>query len=548
MRKLSLFFPVLILILFSTCNQMKEKVDLVVYNTKIYTVDNKFSIAESFAVKDGKFYDVGTNEDILGKYTSDITFNAVGLTVYPGFIDGHCHFYYYGMGILLNADLTGTSSFNEILKILKEHQKNKQGEWLIGRGWDQNDWEIMKFPDKEKLDKLFPDTPVFLTRIDGHAALVNSKALEKAGITKNTKIKGGKIIIKDGEPSGILIDNAIEMVSSIIPKPDRTQKENALLTAQKNCFPVGLTSIVDAGLPMETIKIIDSLHKSGKLKMRINAMLSSEDEKFEENIEKGIIKTPRLTVRSIKLYSDGALGSRGAMLKEPYSDDKNNRGFLVKDVEYYHKICKKAYKNGLQVNTHAIGDSAIKFMLLTYGEILKDTNDLRWRIEHSQIVDTCDFKLYKKYSIIPSIQATHATSDMYWAEYRLGKERMKGAYAYKDLLEQNGWLINGTDFPIENINPIYTFYASVVRNDLDGYPEDGFQMENALSREEALRSMTIWAAKGSFEENEKGSIEKGKLADFVALTHDIMKIPEEKIPDVKVVRTYINGEAVFAYK
>ncbi|MCD4773542.1 MAG: amidohydrolase [Bacteroidales bacterium] len=548
MRKLFLFLPVLILLLFSACNQMKEKVDLVVYNTKVYTVDNEFSVAESFAVKDGKFYDVGTNEDILSKYSSDKNYNAVGLVIYPGFIDGHCHFFHYGMGILRNADLTGTSSFNEILEILKEHQKNNQGEWLIGRGWDQNDWGIMKFPDKEKLDKLFPDTPVYLVRIDGHAALVNSKALEKAGITKNTKISGGEIFIKNGEPTGILIDNAIELVSSIIPKPDRLQKEEALLSAQKNCFLVGLTSIVDAGLPMTTIKLIDSLQKSGELKMRINAMLSSEDEKFEENIKNGIIKTPRLTVRSIKLFSDGALGSRGAMLKKPYSDDEDNCGFLVKDTEYYNKMCKKAYDNGFQVNTHAIGDSAVKFMLLTYGEILKDTNDLRWRIEHSQIIDTADINLYNKYSIIPSIQATHATSDMYWAEYRLGKNRMKGAYAYKYLFEQNGWLINGTDFPIEKINPMYTFYASVVRKDLEGYPEDGFQMENALSREEALKSMTIWAAKGSFEENEKGSIEKGKLADFVILTHDIMKIPEVKIPDVKVVRTYINGEAVFAYK
>ena len=548
MRKIFLFYPILILILFSACNQMKEKVDLVVFNTKVYTVDKNFTIAQSFAVKDGKFYDVGTNEEILGKYTSNITYNAVGLTIYPGLIDGHCHFYYYGLGILRNADLTGTESFNEVLETLKVHQKNNQEKWLIGRGWDQNDWKISEFPDKDELDKLFQDIPVYLTRIDGHAALVNSKALEKAGITKNTKINGGDIIIKNGEPSGVLIDNATELVSALIPKPDRFQKENAFLTAQKQCFQVGLTSIVDAGLPMETIKIIDSLQKSGKLKMRINSMLGSDDEDFIKNIEAGTYKTPRHTVRAVKLFSDGALGSRGAMLKKPYSDKKSNRGFLVKDTKYYQNICKKAFENGFQVCTHAIGDSAVKFMLMTYGEILKDTNDLRWRIEHSQIVDPADFYLYHKYSIIPSIQATHATSDMYWAEQRIGKERMKGAYAYQYLLKQNGWLINGTDFPIENINPMLTFYASVARKDVKGYPENGFQMENALSREEALKSMTIWAAKGSFEENEKGSIEIGKLADFVVLTKDIMEIDEEKLPDVKVVRTYINGETVFSHK
>lgn len=547
MRK-SYISILLLIIILASCNQMKEKVDLVVYNTKVYTVDSEFNIAQSFAVKNGKIYDVGTNSEILDRYTARKTFNAVGLTVYPGFIDGHCHYYHYGLGKIRNADLAGTKSFDQILDTLMKHQNTNKAQWLIGRGWDQNDWEVMEFPDKEKLDMLFPETPVFLKRIDGHAALVNSKALELANINKNTKISGGEILIKNEEPSGVLIDNAIGLVSRIIPIPDRSQKEDALLTAQEDCVIVGLTSVVDAGLPIKTIKLIDSLHVSGKLKMRINAMLSSEDESFETNIENGIIKTPRLTVRSIKLYADGALGSRGALLKKPYFDDKDNFGFLIKKPDFYKNICEKAYNNGFQVCTHAIGDSAVKFMLQTYGRILKDTNDLRWRIEHSQIVDPVDFNLYNKYSIIPSIQATHATSDMYWAEYRIGKERMKGAYAYKDLKSQNAWLINGTDFPIEKINPMLTFYASVARKDLEGYPENGFQIENALSREDALKSMTIWAAKGSFEEKEKGSIEIGKLADFVVLTDDILKIPIEKIPDVKVVRTYINSEAVFAFK
>ncbi len=333
-----------------------------------------------------------------------------------------------------------------------------------------------------------------------------------------------------------------------IPESSIEEKTRGLVEAQENCFSVGLTSIADAGLKVDVIKLIDSLNKDGILDIRIYAMLDTDKEGWEEFMDQGIFKNDKLNVRSVKLYADGALGSRGALLLEPYSDDPGNFGLLINEPSYYRDVCNSAYKKGYQVNTHAIGDSAVRMMLRIYGDILKDTNDLRWRIEHSQVVHPDDLHLFRKYSIIPSVQATHATSDMYWADERLGQERIKWAYANKDLLEQNGWLPNGTDFPIESINPLYTFYASVFRKDLDGYPEQGFNMENALSREEALRSITIWASMNAFEELEKGSIEKGKLADFVVMDEDIMTIAESEIPLLKVNKTYLSGEKVYQRK
>ncbi|MFP4471918.1 MAG: amidohydrolase [Bacteroidales bacterium] len=523
-----------------------EKADLILTNARIYTVDDNFTVAEAMAVKGGKILATGTAGEITGRYEASQTLDMTGKPLYPGFIDAHCHFYGYGLGLLKRADLVDTKSFDEILDIVRAHHvKFPSAFWIEGRGWDQNDWPVKEFPTKEKLDELFPENPVILTRIDGHAALVNSKAMELAGITADTKVEGGDVIMKNGEPTGVLIDNAIELVTDIIPEPDEEQMAEALLVAQKNCFAVGLTGVHDAGLVKKEIDVIDSLNKSGDLKMRMYVMLTPTDENFENFVHQGIYKTDHLNIRSIKLYADGALGSRGARLLEDYSDDPGNTGLILRTPDSIRDICKTAYEKGFQVCTHAIGDSANRLMLQLYGEALKGNNDRRWRIEHVQIVAPEDFDLFGKYDIVPSSQPTHATSDMYWAGDRIGPERMKGAYAYKQLLEQTGWIPLGTDFPIENINPLYTFYAAVVRKDLKGWPENGFQTENALTREETLRGMTIWAAKAAFEENEKGSLEPGKMADFVVLEKDIMEIPGEELPHVKVLQTFVGGEEVF---
>ena len=535
-----------IIFLFS-CNTSKQSADLLVYNTNIYTVDSSFSVANAMVIKNGKIIDIGMNADIKDKYISTQSIDLKGKYIYPGFYDAHCHFYGYGTNLIKRADLKETKSFDEILQIIQDfNSKNPNNPWLEARGWDQNDWELKEFPDNTKLDELFPNKPVFLIRIDGHAALVNSKALELAKIDKNTIIDGGEIKLKNGKPTGILIDNAVDLIYNTIPDPNNEMKIKALMQAQDSCFKVGLTTVDDAGLEYDLIMLIDSLQKAKQLEMQIYAMLSATKSNLELFVKNGIYKTDKLNVRSIKLYADGALGSRGALLLEPYTDKPLEQGLQLTSNEVFDSICAFANANNYQVNTHAIGDSAVRFVLHYYAKHLKQKNDKRWRIEHSQIVNNNDFDKYGEYNIIPSIQPTHATSDMYWADERVGNERLKGAYAYQQLLQQNAWLPNGSDFPIESINPLFGFFAAVARQDHKNYPENGFQSENALTREQALKAMTIWAAKSNFEENEKGSLEINKKADFVVLGKNLMEMDINEVPKLKVEATYIAGKKVYS--
>jgi len=543
------YITVLLLLINLFCKAQKT-VDDIFHHGVIYTVDSSFKIAEAFAVDKGKIVAVGSNDEILKNYTSSSITDLKGKPVYPGFIDAHCHFYNYGLG-LNNADLVGTKSFQEVIDIIVKHAKEHPTEWVLGRGWDQNTWAIKEFPDKEILDSLFPNTPVFLTRIDGHAAIVNQEALNRANVNILTNVSGGVIVKKKLDNglsilTGVLVDNAVDLVKKVIPPPNKKEQEQALKKAEENCFAVGLTTIDDAGLDKQVIDLIDEMQKNNSLKMRVYAMLKASKENMDYYFKQGKYKTDRLDVRSVKLFADGALGSRGACLLTPYKDKPEQQGFLLQTPEYYKDIIKQCYQHGFQVNTHCIGDSAVRFILHSYAEQLKGKNDLRWRVEHAQVVNKDDFNLFGKYSIIPSVQPTHATSDMYWAEDRLGKERLKGAYAYQQLLQQNHFIANGSDFPVESINPLFGFYAGVVRKDQKNYPKDGFQIENKISRKEALKGMTIWAAFSNFEENEKGSIEPGKFADFVILNQDIMKIDEKELYKVKVYQTYVAGFLVYS--
>ncbi len=542
MTKFILLFNLLsINILFA----QKAKVDLVVHNAHIYTVNNNFDKAEAFAVKGAKIVAVGASNDILKKYIAPKTVDAGGKTILPGLIDAHAHFYGYG-STLQTVNLVGTQSWDDILDKCQAFAKQNTEGWLMGRGWDQNDWDVKEYPTKEKLDALFPKRPVILTRVDGHGAICNQVALDLANITAGQTLVGGEIVTKNGVLTGVLVDNAIGLVRSKIPQPTEKQDRQALLGAQKNCFAVGLTTVVDCGLNYQTVELIEKMNAEKALKMRLYVMLSDGRDNYAYLFKRGIMKTDWLNVRSFKLYADGALGSRGACLLHPYADRANHFGFLLKDKNYYEAVMSKiAEHEGMQACTHAIGDSANREILRIYGSILRGSNDRRWRIEHAQVINELDFDLFKKYSIVPSVQPTHATSDMYWAVERLGKEAEKGAYAFKRLLNQNGWIPLGTDFPVEDINPILTFYAAVVRRDAKNYPEGGYQMENALSREETLRGMTIWAAKASFEEHEKGSIEVGKFADFIMLNQDIMTVAPTDILKTKVLTTYLGGEKVF---
>ncbi|WBL26439.1 amidohydrolase [Zunongwangia sp. HGR-M22] len=538
------FFTILILAIgLYSCNS-KQKVDLIVTNAKIYTVDEGFSIAEAFAVKDGKFEAIGTTSEITSGYVAQKTVDAEGKAVYPGFIDAHAHFYRLGLQQQM-VNLVGTKRFEDVVARIVEFQQKNGKDFITGGGWDQNDWENKEFPTKDTLDRLFPDTPIAISRIDGHALLVNQAALDKAGITKETTFEGGDIEQKNGELTGIIVDNPMQLIFDAQPEPSLEDIALALLTAQKMCFEYGLTTVVDAGIDRDVIELMDSLQKHDDFKMRIYAMISNTEENLNYYLDKEPYKSDRLNVRSVKFYGDGALGSRGAALKEEYSDRHGHFGALLSPIEDFKKVAARVANSKYQLNTHAIGDSANYVVLKTYDSLLKNEADRRWRVEHAQIIDEDDFKYFSK-NIIPSVQPTHATSDMYWAEDRLGEDRLKeGAYAYKKLLNKAGLVALGTDFPVEKVSPFLTFYASVARKDIDNYPEDGFMIEEALSREETLKGMTIWAAYANFEENEKGSIEKGKFADFIILNENIMEVDVTEIPDIKVIGTYVGGEKVF---
>ena len=531
----------LFIIIFSLA--CEKKVDLIVHNAKVYTSDDNYNDITSFVVDEGRVIEVG-GEELIEKYKSVSVVNARGLPIFPGFIDSHCHLLSLGLK-QFEVDLKGTRSFEEIIIKLKNYSSNKKLSVLRGAGWDQNDWDIKDLPNKDSLDILFPNIPVVLSRIDGHAMLVNQKALDMAGITIKTKSTGGEILRRNDKLTGLIIDKPMELIEGIIPRYTKDEKIKALKTAQKICFENGITTVDEAGLLKSDILLIDSLQKNKLFDLRVYAMVANEKKSLEYFFKNGPMRNDRLNVNSIKVYADGALGSRGAALKNSYSDKKNHNGSIIVSTDSIKKLAIKALNHGFQMNTHAIGDYANSEVLKIYNNILSNESDPRWRIEHAQVISDEDFANFNE-KIIPSVQPLHATSDMYWAEERLGELRIKGAYAYKDLLDWSGRLALGTDFPVEEVSPISTFYAAVSRKDLNQYPADGYQYENALSRREALLGMTIWGAYANFEDSLKGSISPGKYADFVILDRDIMEIDTDRILSARVVATILNGEIVYS--
>lgn len=535
---------VVCLIIIVACQKEKPQVDAIVINGNIYTVNESFDKAEAFAIKDGKFLEIASALELQEKYTADTIIDAKGQTILPGLIDAHCHFLTLGQ-LQQQVNLVGTTSFDDMIKRVLDFQNENNMPFIKGRGWDQNDWKNKEMPDKTLLDKLFPNTPVALTRIDGHASFCNQAALDLGNVTVNSTIEGGEVEIKNGKLTGILFDNAEQLVMDNWPKPSKKQLIDAFLKAQDICFQNGLTTLSDAGPDIFTmpwtdkINLIDSLQKAGDLSIRLYMMVPGTQENLDYYLNKGVIKTDRLHVRSFKFYADGALGSRGALLKEPYTDKPHAYGLPVMSFEMIENAAQRIANSEYQMNTHAIGDSANHQVLLTYKNALQTKPNRRWRIEHAQVVAQEDFKYFD--AIMPSIQPTHATSDMYWAEDRIGNERIKGAYAYKQLLKTYGKVALGTDFPVEEVNPFLTFYAATSRQDLKQYPEGGFQIENGLSREEALKGMTIWAAYSNFEETEKGSIEVGKFADFIIINQDIMEVEIHKVPKTRVLQIFVGG-------
>jgi predicted amidohydrolase YtcJ len=532
-----------ILFLFPSC--INQRVDLIVHHAQIFTVNNEFSVAEAMAIQDGKIVAIGTNDDILKEYKSDSVVNANGASVYPGFIDAHAHFLGYGQS-LYTVDLMFVPTWDEAIARVKDFAAKHPGTgWIKGRGWDQNRFPGKQFPTNALLNELFPDRPVLLERVDGHAGIANNFALQLAGVKPGQSMEGGQFLMQDGKLTGLLVDNAVGVVDKMMPTATTEDYKNWLISAQQNCFATGLTTITDCGLSPSDIDQVDALQKSNDLKMRLYVMLSDKPESYTSKyFTDGGYVTDRLSVKGIKVYSDGALGSRGACLLQHYTDKPGWSGFLLSSQAHFDSIAAKLINTDFQMCTHAIGDSANRTILNVYAKYLKGKNDKRWRIEHAQIIHPSDFHLFGENSIVPSVQPTHATSDMYWAGDRLGAERLKGGYAFKQLLDENGWLPLGTDFPVEEINPFKTFLAAVARQDSKGFPAGGFQMENALTREQTIRGMTIWAAKANRMEKQVGSLEVGKKADFIILDKNLMKVPTDSILQIKVKRTYLNGARV----
>ena len=528
---------------FQSCT-MKTKVDLIGINGVVYTVDSAFSVAEAFAVKDGKFVYVGSNNEVLEKYSASDTVDFKGGAVYPGLIDAHCHLLELGQN-LMSADLRGCRSLEEVVERVKDfYNRHPNLRLITGAGWDQNLWPDKSFPDNTLLNSAFPDIPVCLSRIDGHAVLANDAAIRAMGYDINDKsLTKGEYKVKNGRFSGIFMENMCVRFKTDLSPVKADSLSDVLLEAQKECFRYGLTSVCDAENEYPTLQALLALAEDGRLKLKVDAWPLPTEENFEKVDKPFTFKNVK--VDTYKLYRDGALGSRGSLLKEDYSDMPGTKGLEFYACERFRKYCEWCHEHGFRVATHCIGDSAVASALDVYAEFLKGPNDLGWRIEHAQTVADEDIDKFRQYSVIPSVQPTHCTSDMFWAKDRLG-DRIRTGYRYKDLLNQLGWIPSGTDFPIESVNPIYTFFAAVYRKNLEFKPEEGFQMENALTKEEALRSMTVWAARSTGEETLKGSIEPGKAADFITTNIDFYIAEEKKVPETVVTGTWINGEKVFS--
>lgn len=530
-----------IMIVLSSC--MKgQKVDLVIHNAKIHVMDDANSVHEAMAIRDGKIVEVGPERQILNKYRSDEEIDALGKDVYPGLTDAHGHLLMYA-NQKLGVDLTGAKSMEEVIYRCEKHLAKSTNKFLIGNGWDQSLWDNDSMPNNKKLSKTFPNIPVILYRVDGHAALVNECLWKKATVS-NMTVDGGQICLEKGVPNGLLIDNAINLVSKHVPKYSLKQVESAILDIQEELFQYGITGVHEAGIENKHIGMFKSMVSKGKLKLEVYAMLMNSKENQAFASKNGPYRYRNLDIRSFKVFADGSLGSRGALLKKPYSDDPHSHGLLLTSIDEMKKVSKFCLDHGYQMNTHGIGDSANAIVLSIYKYAFSRKPDHRFRIEHAQVIDPIDFAKFAEFAVFPSVQPTHATSDFRWAEKRLGKSRLKGAYAYKTLLSQFGMMAIGTDFPVESTNPFFTIHAAVQRKNSSGEPTAPFLPEEGLTFEEVVKGMTIWAAFASFREKDLGSLEKNKKANFVIFDKPMSS--SDTFVQNYAWRTFIEGKIVFA--
>lgn len=540
------FFLIFLIVFFSqfTLSAQNQSNRAIYTAEKIYLADTGFTTATAMVVENSIILYAGDVRTADSLYPNTPKMEFPGKFIYPGFIDAHCHFLAYSKG-LTEVDLVGCKSEADAVKRAKKFSKKNTLPWLIGRGWDQNDWASKSYPSMAQLDKAFPNTPVCLSRIDGHAVWINSAAVKALNLNTDAAIPGGEFVKSNGKFQGICIDNAADLVKSQLPKAPFSAWEKGLATGLKNCHAQGLTQIAEAGISQDDITLIKDLQKQGKLDLRIYGMLSLSDENLGYISRNGMIYTDLFTMRSVKMYLDGALGSRGALLKGDYCDQLGHKGLQIIDEAKFEMYQVYLLNKGFQVCVHAIGDSANAIALRTFQKNIPEGYDARWRIEHAQIVNAKDQKIFAKRSIIPSVQPTHATSDAPWADERLCSTVAKGGYAYQNLLSQAKVIALGTDFPVEGISPINTFYAATQRMDAAGKLERPFIGEQALSRKQAMWGMTLWAAYANFDETRTGSLEAGKMADFIVMDTDLMTVAAEKIPKAKVWHTYISGKSVY---
>jgi len=527
--------------------------DLVVLNARIYTADPGRPRAEALAVAQGRLVFVGSRleaEALVGPGTD--VWDLGGAAVIPGMVDAHAHLVSLGTA-LRTVDLVGTRSYDEVIARVVERARDlPPGRWIEGRGWDQNDWNVTAMPTLEPLSRAVPDHPVYLRRIDGHAALANAAALQRAGITRDTPDPRGGSIFRnpDGTPTGVLLeDNAMELVRRVIPPPTPRELEERILLAIRTANQNGLTGIHDAGVGADTIAVYRSLAKAGRYSLRNYVMLSAADSALTRLLRQGpqLGLYDRLWIRSIKVSADGALGSRGAFLLAPYTDEPATRGLLLASRDSLQRVATLALAHGFQLNVHAIGDGANRAVLDAFEDALREhpTADHRFRIEHAQILSPDDIPRFARLGVIPTMQGSHQTSDMYWAVDRLGYARTIGAYAWRSLLDSGVIIPNGSDFPVEFVNPLISFAAFVSRQDRDGWPPGGWFAAQRTSREEALYSVTLWPAMAAFMEKDTGSLTPGKFADFVVLDRNIMEVPVDQIYQTGVLRTVVGGSTVF---
>jgi predicted amidohydrolase YtcJ len=529
------------------------RADLIVTNARIYTVDESRPRAEALAVRGGRVQFVGSATEAMAlRGPGTRVIDAAGRTVIPGIVDAHAHL--TGLATALrDVDLVGTRSYDEVIaRVAARARETPAGTWILGRGWDQNDWGDTRFPTHEALTRAVPNHPVVLTRVDGHALLANAAAMRAARITAATRDpEGGRVERGAGnEPSGVFVDNAQSLVERVVPPLSRDQMRTAIAAAVKEMHRWGLVGLHDAGEPREVIDLLEEMARAGALDLRAYIMVADDSAAVGHYLARGpqsALYDGRLWIRSIKLYADGALGSRGAALLDPYDDDPKNSGLLVSAPAHIQDVATRALRAGFQVNTHAIGDRGNRVALDAYEAALRavPTADHRFRIEHAQVVNFADVPRFAELGVIPSMQAVHQTSDMYWAPNRLGYARSLGAYAWRSFLNTGVIVPNGSDFPVEAVNPLRSFHAAVSRQDEHDWPPGGWFPAERMSRYEALESMTLWPAYAGFQESVMGSLSPGKFADFVILDRDIMTVPDAALLGTAVVATYIAGRAVY---